>query len=591
MAYQVDKFNGTFLTSVEDGTIDTTTDLRFVGKNYAGYGEVQNENFLHLLENFANTTSPPKAVEGQVWYDSGNKRLKFYDGNKFKSAAGAETSDTAPSGLATGEFWWDTSAKQLYEWDGGAFVLVGPEASPDLGVSGVAAQVVKDTGNTNHSILKILAGGKVVAVISQTSFTLNSAVNPIDDFTLIKKGITLAATDANGISGSDFVYWGTTSNSLKLGGIDADNFIQKGSVSFNSTVVFDDNGYLLGDQRDLKAFVESDDQPVIESQLGNPLSIVVSDGVTRNYVAKFETTGVNPGVTGAYDLGTTNLRWKEIYATSIDGSLTGNVTGNVTGSVTGNVVATDTQVLINATTKEIGYASATLRGTLFGNVSGNVTGTASNASNLNNLAPSDIIPSPLTPTIAVRDSSGNITANQFVGISDKADRLRINDSATDTDPNYRSAKTTATADTIVARTNVGDINANLFQGTATAARYADLAEKYLTDKDYEPGTVISVGGHREVTASNIGEKAIGVVSSSPAFMMNSHLSGGQYIALKGRVPVKVTGPVAKGDRLIASNDGIAVVATDTADYVNVFAIALVDDNQEGVVRLIEAVIL
>ena len=50
MAYQVDKFNGTFLTSVEDGTIDTTTDIRFVGKNYAGYGEVQNENFLHLLE-------------------------------------------------------------------------------------------------------------------------------------------------------------------------------------------------------------------------------------------------------------------------------------------------------------------------------------------------------------------------------------------------------------------------------------------------------------------------------------------------------------------------------------------------------------
>ena len=123
MAYQVDKFNGTFLTSVEDGTIDTTTDLRFVGKNYAGYGEVQNENFLHILENFANTTAPPKAIEGQVWYDSGNKKLKFYDGAKFKSASGAETSGSAPGGLGIGDFWWDTSAKQLYAWDGAEFIL------------------------------------------------------------------------------------------------------------------------------------------------------------------------------------------------------------------------------------------------------------------------------------------------------------------------------------------------------------------------------------------------------------------------------------------------------------------------------------
>ena len=66
MAYEVNKFNNVFLTSVADGTIDTTTDLRLVGKNYAGYGEVQNENFVHLLENFANTTAPPKAITGQI---------------------------------------------------------------------------------------------------------------------------------------------------------------------------------------------------------------------------------------------------------------------------------------------------------------------------------------------------------------------------------------------------------------------------------------------------------------------------------------------------------------------------------------------
>ena len=112
MAYEVNKFNNVFLTSVADGTIDTTTDLRLVGKNYAGYGEVQNENFVHLLENFANTTAPPKAITGQIWFDTSIKKLKFYDGAKFKTAGGAEASASAPSGLSVGDFWWDTAAKQ-----------------------------------------------------------------------------------------------------------------------------------------------------------------------------------------------------------------------------------------------------------------------------------------------------------------------------------------------------------------------------------------------------------------------------------------------------------------------------------------------
>ena len=177
MAYKVDRFNGTFLVNVNDGTIDTTTDLRFVGKNYAGYGEVQNENFLHLMENFANTTPPPKAVNGQIWYDSANKKLRFYDGNTFKIANGAETADTAPSGLQVGEFWWDTSAKQLYTWSGTDFILVGPQASPDLGASAVLADSVKDdvTPVPNpHAIVKLISAGKVMAIISRDAFTLNS---------------------------------------------------------------------------------------------------------------------------------------------------------------------------------------------------------------------------------------------------------------------------------------------------------------------------------------------------------------------------------------------------------------------------------
>jgi len=589
MAYQVDKFNGTFLTSVEDGTIDTTTDLRFVGKNYAGYGEVQNENFLHLLENFANTTAPPKVIAGQIWYDSANKKLKFYDGTKFKSASGAETSDSAPGGLGVGDFWWDTSAKQLYAYDGGEFILVGPEASPDLGASGVVAQVVKDTGNTNHSILKLQAAGKVIGIISQTAFTLNSSVNPIDDFSLIKKGFTMAKADANGITSDDYVYWGTASNSLRLGGIEADNFIQKGSVAFTTEINFADSGYRVGDQNDLRVRVENDDDIVIESLLSNPINVIITDGGTRNTVSQFTTSGVIPGTTAAYDLGSNSNRWKDVYASSYTGDLTGNVTGNVTGNHTGDLYSNSSQKMIDAAAEEIGYAGATIRGTLFGNVSGNLTGTASNATNLNNLAASITVPSPLVSTIPIRDSSGNITANNFVGVANKTDRVKIDDSATDTDPDYKSAKTTATGSTIAARTAAGDIYANLFQGTATAARYADLAEKYLTDQIYEAGTVVSVGGAQEVTASKEGDKAIGVISESPAFMMNSHLAGGQFVALKGRLNVKIQGAIEKGDRLVATDNGCARKARPE-EHADVFGISLQSDPRAEL-TYIEAVIL
>ena len=580
MAYQVDKFNGTFLTSVEDGTIDTTTDLRFVGKNYAGYGEVQNENFLHILENFANTTAPPRAVEGQIWYDSGNKKLKFYDGTKFKSASGAEISATAPGGLGIGDFWWDTSAKQMYAYDGGAFVLIGPEASPDLGTSGVVAQVVKDSGNANHSILKVLAGGKTVAIASQTAFTLNSSVNPIDDFTAIKKGLTLANTDANGISADDYVYWGTSSNALRLGGFEASEYITKGTVEFDNTVFYKDPGIKIGDQRDLHIFINSADEPRINSLLGNPIDLVVTDGGVDYKTAQVTLSSLRPGTGGNFDLGEASFKWKDVHAQTVIANLTGDVTGDVTGSVKGNVLANDTQVMIDASTKEIGYAGATLRGTLIGNVSGNVTGTSSNTNNLNNIPPSIGIPSPLSSSIPVRDSSGNITANQFIGTADKADAL-------DVDGTYRVADTDPVANTIAARDSSGNLEAVLFEGTATSARYADLAEKYLTDKNYEAGTVVSVGGTAEVTASMEGDRALGVISASPAYMMNAHMAGGQFVALKGRLQVSVIGAVNKGDRLIATDNGCAKASASSAD---VFGIALETSTFEGV-KKIEAVVL
>ena len=86
MAYSIDRYNGTTLAVVEDGTIDNTLDIKLIGKNYAGYGEVQNENFLHLLEHFSSPTEPPRKITGQIWYNSATKKLQGTCSSRYASA-------------------------------------------------------------------------------------------------------------------------------------------------------------------------------------------------------------------------------------------------------------------------------------------------------------------------------------------------------------------------------------------------------------------------------------------------------------------------------------------------------------------------
>jgi hypothetical protein len=132
----------------------------------------------------------------------------------------------------------------------------------------------------------------------------------------------------------------------------------------------------------------------------------------------------------------------------------------------------------------------------------------------------------------------------------------------------------------------GNVRAALFIGTATSANYADLAEKYLPDTEYSPGTVVMVGGENEVTSTQSDKDiAIGVISENPAFMMNQNLEGGVYVALKGRVPVKTVDNVQKGDILVPGPNGFALKGTK--ESVNRFAIAL-SNSENGYV---EAVIL
>jgi len=133
-----------------------------------------------------------------------------------------------------------------------------------------------------------------------------------------------------------------------------------------------------------------------------------------------------------------------------------------------------------------------------------------------------------------------------------------------------NANNNATAIENLGTNGVGNIGTNAKQfntvfAKATSAQYADLAEKYLADGKYEPGTVLVFGGSEEVTISqNIMSTSVaGVVSTDPAYLMNSGLQGANVaiIALQGRVPTKVVGPVGKGDMLVTAPNGYARACT------------------------------
>ena len=178
-------------------------------------------------------------------------------------------------------------------------------------------------------------------------------------------------------------------------------------------------------------------------------------------------------------------------------------------------------------------------------------------------------------------ASGDVTLNVGAG-----NGITVNPSNIELDPTadvtFNSITTTelTTGATGTAGTITGQWS--LTAGSTLTATYADLAEKYESDKKYEPGTVVVVGGEAEVTAchSFMSKRVAGVVSANPAFAMNEGLTGGVMVALKGRVPVKVSGQVKKGDLLVTADElGCATSAgTDDVPPTAVVGIALKDSE-------------
>jgi hypothetical protein len=217
MPYILYKTDGTKLTTVDDATLDLSTDLAFVGRNYSGYGQVVNENFVKLLENFSSETVPSSPIRGQLWYDKANGRLNVNDGRSFKGIASIFVQPGTPSSssLVRGDLWWDSDAFQLKAFDGSQFQVVGP-FNPAAGRATWIPGEEETGSNTANTvpISKAVIDDEVIAIVSKQSFSIESGILA-EKFPLIKRGITLSGADTTGRSDiSDTVLWGSAAHAV-----------------------------------------------------------------------------------------------------------------------------------------------------------------------------------------------------------------------------------------------------------------------------------------------------------------------------------------------------------------------------------------
>ena len=177
MAYQINKTDGTIVATVADGQVDNlSTDITLIGKNYSGFGEALNENFIKLLENFASTTRPTAPIKGQIWFDSTENKLKVYSGTAFVPVSSATISNTQPSTLGVGDLWFNDTDKQLYFFDGDDTILLGPAYSESQGRSGLIVSSVLDTLNQTRVITTLYNNGILLGIFSKDAFTPKNAI-------------------------------------------------------------------------------------------------------------------------------------------------------------------------------------------------------------------------------------------------------------------------------------------------------------------------------------------------------------------------------------------------------------------------------
>ena len=373
MAYTINLTNGTVLTTIADGTVNSTsTGLTLIGKNYPNYGTFLNDNFVHLLENASNSTAPATPLTGQMWWDTAGN-LKVYTGSVWKTIGSVTANSSAPSSPVIGNQWWDTANDQLKLWNGTAWTLVGPAFSSNTGTSGALVESIPADDLTDKVAVSMYVGGEVVGIFSKQAYTPDPLLTNFGD---INPGLNLS-TAAN------VKVWGTTDNADKLGSIAAANYARTDiATTFNSTVkVGTGSGLTVGSSNNFTAGVSG---TVV--QLTNNISdanIAIRSNIGGTLTNSLFVNGQNGAIT-----------------------MVGNVSTGGIATVTGNINAAS-YVTVGATEA----ASSTTTGAL--RVAGGV-GVAGAVYAGSSVTAGNISGGNLIAT------SGNVTANYLIGTAIQA---------------------------------------------------------------------------------------------------------------------------------------------------------------------------
>jgi len=567
-----------------------------------------------------------EVVTGTQYFNTTEDKLRVYDGAVFRDAV-------LPGGTVTSALTGSTSGSATnYGAKTETLFLTSQGGSPSV-VPVVAIKYVSDgstpgeLADTQHDS----AGATVMAIFSDTAFTIAASdpyyatLSNVNSFSgTITKGMNLRAdyTDSS-IAQADTSAFADKANAFNVGGtiVPAADYIHVGSTNWVPSGTVSTN-YTLGNATNRFGTVHTDTLQI--GNAGTPQTVGVIGTVNiGNATNQINSLFVND-LTVSGDLDFTNVNTlTNLESADIDAvTLT---TGTISTTATAATDIVNYQTLQNATTSTAlvsgkvivtAPASPAVSHSVFlgQGTSGNLdtrahaslsyipsTGTLSTTAVSATTFTGDLT-GDVTGAIAgtTANMSGTVTGDTLtdgtVSINNGAiaGAQNITSLATITGSVVTDGTAQITSGAITGATNItatGTVTANLFSGVATAARYADLAEKYTTDADYEAGTVVKIGGDAEITMTteHADTEVFGVISTAPAYLMNKDIDG-LPVALQGRVPVKVIGKVSKGQRLTSSDVPGLAWAVDENTPIQAIIGRSLENKTDGDQGVVEAVI-
>jgi len=562
MAYTINLTDGTVFATISDGTINTSSAMILVGKNYAGYGEFLDENFIHLLENGSNTTAPASPLTGQLWWDKTNNLLKVYNGSIFKTISAATASASQPASNVTGDLWYDTTNQQLKVYTGASFLVVGPGYSQAQGTSGAIPEtILNNVGATRYITSLYVNNVRVAIVYDGASFTPEAAL--LAAFPTIYPGVTLSSS----VSGA--VFAGSATNSQLLDSLDSSQFMRSDTNTSTTGVlrVQTNTGLFVGSANVFNVNTTTTDANIKSNISGGNLIIQANVSGTTYIVASALGASGTFAIGNAATVGTT----LGVTGNSSGGNLTTGGQVSAVGNITGGNIITSALILGNTISATANVQAGNLRTAGQVSSTGNITSAANiagsyllgNGSQLTGLSLGVSVTKFVNGTTEgnIGVSGGNVNFD----VGGVANVLVLT-----TGTSYFAGNVSTIGIEKTGTNAIGNIgsSSNYFNrvfATATTALYADVAERFAADELLEPGTVVELGGVKEITRStqDLSENVFGVISTRPAYTMNGGAGEDDThpaVAMTGRVPVKCVGTIRKGDRLVSAGEGVARAA-------------------------------